>query len=75
MNGRIEIAMTAQGDDMVNVAVYHGSDRIIKTEDIILPGPRKHYDFGPGFYLTDSRQIPGELFFGDFLEMGAYREI
>ena len=52
--------MTTIGDVILNVAVYHGSDRIVKVEDIVLPGPRKNYDFGPGFYLTDSRQIAEE---------------
>jgi len=44
----------------INISVFHGSNKILKAEDIILPGLRKHYDFGPGFYLTESRKIAEE---------------
>jgi hypothetical protein len=46
--------------DMIDVAVFHGSGRVIKVEDIILPGSRRYYDFGPGFYLTENRKIAEE---------------
>ena len=47
-------------ENIINFNVYHGSNKIIKVEDIILPGPRKYYDFGPGFYLTESKKIAEE---------------
>jgi len=42
------------------ITLYHGSDKEVKVEDIILPGPRKECDFGAGFYLTDRREIAEE---------------
>ena len=46
--------------EMANVVVFHGSNKTIKVEDIVLPSPRRYYDFGPGFYLTESRRIAEE---------------
>ena len=42
------------------VILYHGSNKIVKVEDIKLPGPRDDCDFGPGFYMTPNRQIAEE---------------
>jgi hypothetical protein len=47
-------------NNILDVAVFHGSDKVIKTEDIILPGIRKYYDFGPGFYLTENKKTAEE---------------
>ena len=54
------LAKTDIDAEMVNVVVFHGSNKIIKAEDIVFPSPRKYYDFGPGFYLTESRKIAEE---------------
>ena len=37
-------------DDIINVTLYHGSDREKRTSDIEFPGPRNDCDFGSGFY-------------------------
>jgi len=52
--------MTVSETQMATITVFHGSDRIVGVEDIVLPGPRRYYDFGPGFYLTESRRIAEE---------------
>ena len=44
----------------MEITLFHGSDRKIEPECIVFPGPREHCDFGPGFYLTDDRQVAEE---------------
>jgi len=45
------------------ITLYHASDMVIKTEDILFPGPRENCDFGPGFYLTEDKRIAEEWVF------------
>ena len=42
------------------IKVYHGSDKVLPIEDIILPNARNSYDFGQGFYLTTNQDIAEE---------------
>ena len=46
--------------DVVKAKLYHGSDKAVQIEDIMIPGPRATCDFGDGFYLTESRRVAEE---------------
>ena len=50
-------------DNIINVTLYHGSDREIRVKDIEFPGPRNDCDFGRGFYLTEVKNVAAEWIF------------
>ena len=55
--------------DVIKLRVFHGSDTIRLIEDIKFPGPYPRYDFGPGFYLADSRQSAEEWTVGRYMHI------
>ena len=59
-HGRDGVQMPPYHGSSFSVKVYHGSDHVVKTEDIQFPGRRKECDFGRGFYLTERRRIAEE---------------
>ena len=46
--------------EIVTLKLYHGSNKDVQIEGIVIPGPRANCDFGNGFYLTQSRRVAAE---------------
>ena len=51
-------------DDAIRLKLYHGSEEVREIDDIRFPGPYSKYDFGPGFYLAESRRSAEEWTLG-----------
>jgi len=45
---------------IITLTLYHGSDKTKTIEDLKFPGPRINCDFGPGFYLAESKETAEE---------------
>lgn len=67
-NTRSSVFSKRRGEDTMGlgekiITLYHASDKIVRVEDVLFPGPRENCDFGSGFYLTEDKRIAEEWVF------------